>query len=678
MALHACPSPNDPSVEPLFQQALALHKAEQNEAALTAYEQVLALAPQHYQALLFAGSLCVAQNHYQQAAIYLSRASALRSDDPALFTNLGIAFHELKLWEAALASHDHALQLQPDQAEWHNNRGNTLQAMRRWEEALACYEKALQLKPDFANAFNNQAVILRELGRWEDACTSYQQALGHDPQHAQAHYNLGQLLKSKGQWDTAVRHFQQALTLQPHYPDLPGVLLHTQMMLCDWADFEARRQSLIEAVQAGAAQGQPASPPFPLLALCDDPALHRQAASAWAHHHLIRPDLIPPEPTTPPHPDAAKLPVKIKLGYFSADFHEHATLHLMAELFELHDRSRFEVFVFSYGPPIEDAARQRLRRSVDHFLEVQLQSDVQVAAQARQLGIQIALDLKGYTESARLGIFAHRAAPVQMSYLGYPGTIGSPFMDCVLADPVVIPPEERAHFSEQVLELPHSYQVNDRRRPRPNLDITPNRTSCGLPATGFVFCCFNQSYKILPDLFDSWMRLLQQVPGSMLWLLASHPIAQDHLRQAANARGIEAERLVFAPKQAQAQHLARHACADLFLDTWPYNAHTTASDALWAGLPVLTRSGRSFASRVGASLLMAVDLPELVTESAAAYEAKAMELAQDPEALQSLRARLVQAREHAPLFDSPGFTQAYENRLERAWAQASKFNTLPT
>ncbi len=684
-AIPPSPPSRNPAVEAAFQQALGLHKTHQVQAALAAYAQVLALEPHHYQALLFAGSLCVAQQQYPQAALYLGRASAIRSDDPALFTNLGVAFHELKLWEAALASHDHALQLQPQVAEWHNNRGNTLQAMRRWGEAMASYEQALQLKPHFANALNNRGVVLRELGRWDEACESYAQALRADPAHAQAHYNLGQLLKSQGQWDLALTHLAQALALKPDYPDLPGLVLHTQMMLCDWTEFEGRRHALVESVKQNAArpapQNQPVTPPFPMLALCDDPALHRQAASVWANHQFFAAQLLPRAPTTSPTALGPERPARLKLGYFSADFHEHATLHLMAELFELHDRSRFEVSVFSYGPRIEDAARQRLRRSVDHFLELGPVSDAQAAELARHRGIHIALDLKGYTESARLGIFAHRAAPVQIAYLGYPGPLGTPFMDFVLADPVVIPPQERQHYSEQVLDLPGAYQVNDRQRPLPNFgdaqQVLHQRQHCGLPPSGFVFCCFNQSYKILPEVFDTWMRLLHQVPGSVLWLLESHPVAHHNLRQQAKARGLAAERLVFAPRLSKTDHLARHVCADLFLDTWPYNAHTTASDALWAGLPLLTRTGRSFASRVGASLLHGVGLPELITEDTQAYETKALQLAQNPEQLKGLRDKLVQARTHAPLFDSPGFTQAFEAVLERAWAQASKFKTPP-
>jgi predicted O-linked N-acetylglucosamine transferase (SPINDLY family) len=343
---------------------------------------------------------------------------------------------------------------------------------------------------------------------------------------------------------------------------------------------------------------------------------------------------------------------KIRLGYYSADFHSHATAYLAAELFERHDRERFEVVAFSFGPSRpEDPMQRRLRGAFDEFLEVDRLSDAEVVRLSREREIDIAVDLKGFTQNERHRIFAYRAAPVQVNYLGYPGTLGAPYMDYLVADPILIPEMSREHYAEKIAYLPHSYQPNDRHRPIAERVFT--RAELGLPEAGFVFCCFNNAYKITPETFDSWMRILQRVEGSVLWLLAG----SENLRREAQARGVSGRRLVFAGRMDLPEHLARLRLADLFLDTLPYNAHTTASDALWAGLPVLTCLGESFAGRVAASLLNAVGLPELITHSREQYEA----LACDPRRLGELRARLAENRSRAPLFDTALFTRHLED-----------------
>jgi predicted O-linked N-acetylglucosamine transferase (SPINDLY family) len=354
---------------------------------------------------------------------------------------------------------------------------------------------------------------------------------------------------------------------------------------------------------------------------------------------------------------------KIRLGYYSADYHEHATAFLTAGLFERHDRSRFELTAFSFGPPREDAMRRRVTAAFDRFVDVRSRSDQEVAQLSRELAIDIAVDLKGYTEGARMGIFAHRAAPVQVSYLGYPGTLAAPYIDYLVADETLIPSETRAFYTEKIAYLPHSYQANDRQRSIAERIFT--REELGLPSRGFVFCCFNNAYKITPAVFDVWMRILRRVEGSVLWLLLDNERAAENVRREAEARGVSGSRLVFAPSMALPEHLARHRAADLFLDTHPYNAHTTASDALWAGLPVLTRSGESFAARVAGSLLKAAGLAELVTTTPEAYEALAVELATDPIHLAKLTVGLSRTRLAVPLFD----TELFARHLENAYTQ---------
>jgi predicted O-linked N-acetylglucosamine transferase (SPINDLY family) len=421
------------------------------------------------------------------------------------------------------------------------------------------------------------------------------------------------------------------------------------MQLCDWRNFNQECGDLIRATLAG----QKCAPPFALIPIAS--SLEAQLASS----RTFARDRYPARP--PLWRGEAYAHDRLRVGYFSSDFHAHATAALVAGLLESHDRSRFEVTAFSYGPPSDDPWRRRLEAGVERFLDVSSRTDDEIASLARKMEIDIAVDLKGFTTGARTGIFALRPAPVQAAYLGYAGTLGTDYIDYILADPVVIADGHERHYSEKAVLLPGCYQANDSKRPIASRDFS--RAELGLPANGFVFCCFNGGYKITPDVFDAWMRLLAAVPGSVLWLLAGPATAQDNLRSAARDRGVDPGRLVFAPVMEPDLHLARHRAADLFLDTFHCNAHTTASDALWAGLPVVTLLGETFASRVGASLLRAVGLPDLVATSVAQYERLALKLATEPGSLEEVRARLTANRETHPLFDTVAFTRD----LERAY-----------
>jgi hypothetical protein len=399
------------------------------------------------------------------------------------------------------------------------------------------------------------------------------------------------------------------------------------------------------------------APPWQVLAFDDNPMRNRRLSEIWAKGRFPQPD------SAAPRPDISNNPAKrIRVGYFSADFHEHATMHLLGGMMALHDRSRFEITAFSFSPERDDPVRRKLIEDVEHFLDVKDLSDLQIAKLAQSRGIDIAVDLKGYTMESRPGVFAYRAAPVQVSYLGYPGTSGAPFMDYLIGDGIVCTPKNRAAFSESLIELAGSYQVNDRNRAI--AETVPPRSQFGLPDDGFVFGCFNNTFKIGPAEFAIWMRLLRAVDGSVLWLLGTNSAAKANLRREAQAQGVDPGRVVFAERQQVNQHLARHRHIDLFLDTFNYNAHTTASDALWAGVPVLTKAGEGFAARVAASLLHAVGLPDLVTHDQEAYEALALALASDPPRLAALKARLAENRLTHPLFD----TALFARRLESAYA----------
>jgi predicted O-linked N-acetylglucosamine transferase (SPINDLY family) len=527
--------------------------------------------------------------------------------------------------------------------------------LRREDEALASYDKALALEPAYPDAWNNRGVVLKDLKRLDEALTCFDRAIALQPNYVDAYVNRAPVLRDLKRVDEAADSLAKALALKPDYEFLTGYWLEARMMACDWEGLGGN----LAKCAAGIREGRKMATPFPLLALFDDPLLHRRAAEIYIAAKYPRSNALGPMARRNPGE-------KLRIGYYSADFHNHATAYLIAEAFEAHDPGRFELYGFSFGPGAKDEMRQRLSRPFTRFIDVRGMSDKEVARLSRALGIDIAVDLKGHTQDSRPGIFAQGAAPLQVHYLGYPGTMGCDYMDYVIADATVIPSGSEGGYAEKVLRLPHSYQCNDSHRKISSKPLS--REGAGLPESGFVFCSFNNNYKIQPKTFESWMRILKAVQGSVLWLLEDNPIAAANLRKQAARHGLE-HRLVFAGRVPMEEHLARHRLAGLFLDTWPYNAHTTASDALWAGLPLLTRSGESFASRVAASLLRALDLPELVTDSTADYEALAIALAREPGRLAAIRKKLESNRATMPLFDGKRIARALEAGYEAIFAR---------
>ncbi|HJV52261.1 MAG TPA: tetratricopeptide repeat protein, partial [Noviherbaspirillum sp.] len=521
-------------------------------------------------------------------------------------------------------------------------------------EALDSCERALALRPDFADAHNNRGNALRNLHRFDEALGSYEQALRCQPEFREALKNHGAMLFVLGRFAHAAQSYANLLRLAPDEDYAPGSLFSCRLRCCDWSDYAEQKERLSRMVR----DGKKAATPFALLNASDSPADQQRCAAIYGD------DLFPAS-RTPLWQGERYGHDKIRVAYLSADFHNHATAYLMAGLFEAHDKQRFETVAISFGQDAQDEMRTRLQRAFQRFVDLREKSDREVAQLMRELEIDIAVDLKGYTFGNRTGILAQRAAPIQVNYLGYPGTMGAGYIDYILADRHIIPEHERQYYAEQVVYLPDSYQVTDAKRPIAG--HTPSRSQAGLPDAGFVFCSFNNNYKITPEIFDIWMRLLQNVPGSVLWLLEDNRVASANLRREAQARGVDPERLVFAPRLEQGEHLARMRLADLFLDTLPVNAHTTASDALWAGLPVLTCTGKAFAGRVASSLLHAVGLPELVTQDLELYEALALRLATSPSALAEMRARLAGNRAAYPLFDTGRFCRHLEAAYLHMW-----------
>jgi len=658
-----------PLPDPDFAQALQLHQQNRLDEAEALYRLVLAREPAHFDALHFTGLARFQRGRPAEAVIWIERALALKPDVADAYSNLGLALEALRRHDEAMAAYDRALILNPDHPQAHNNRGNVLQELRQLPEAIAAYDRALALQPDFAQAHNNRGNVLRLLGQPEEALASYDRALQIWPAFGEALNNRAQVLQDLRRYDEAIVTCRRLMEVAPGHPYAPGMLLVARLQCCDWTHF----QSLSNGIVAGIERGLKVDMPLSSLWHISSGAVQRRCAELFTAAELGAPALLPPVVGDRGHD-------RIRLGYLSRDLQQHTVALLFAELFEIHDRARFEVTAISYGFDDGSDMRRRLQAGVDHFVDILPMSDLEAVGEIRRRELDILVDLTGYTAGYRPRILAHRAAPIQVNYLGYPGTLGTSVHDYILVDGHVAPPSAERFFTEKVVRLPDSYMVNDRKRHIS--EHTPSRGEVGLPETGFVFCSFNNNFKILPTVFDVWMRLLQAVPGSVLWLLEGNASVTVNLRREAEQRGVSGDRLIFAPRVPVEDHIARHRLADLFLDTFPYGSHTTGNDALWAGLPMIALSGEAFASRVSGSLLKAVGLPELIAADLAAYETLALDLARAPMKLRGLREKLAN-RSGMPLFDTERFRRhievAYQTMFDghRLGQPAASFDVSP-
>ncbi len=650
------PNPSAQMLQAKLQQALQLQQAGRLREAQAIYQDILKVQPKHFDSLHLSGLVEILTGNLEAGIKLIDKAIKVNPNVAAAYNNRGNALLDLGRADEALMSYNKALSLKPDYPQAHNNRGNALLMLDRPEEAMASYDKALALMPNYPNAYFNRGNALNKLKRVDEALAGYGKALALRPDYADAYNNRGNVLLGLGRLKEALADHEKVLSLRPDFEFLFGTYLNTKMTFCDWRSFVES----LKRYRDGVAAGRKVTIPFPSLCLLDDPALHKAAAELFTRAKHPRSKAL--GPIRKRKPDG-----KIRVGYYSADFREHAMTYLMAGLYEAHDADRFEIYGFSIGPYKDDRMRRRVSAAFHKFIDVSERSDRQIAQLSREMGVDIAVDLNGHTQNARPGIFAEGCAPIQVNYLGYPGTMGADYIDYIMVDKTVLPVENQPHFTEKAAYLPHCYQVNDSKRTTSDRIVT--RQELGLPDTGFVFCCFNNSFKILPETFDGWMRILKAVDGSVLWLLESNQTAADNLRKEAEARGVDGERLVFAQRIPLEEHLARYTQADLFIDTLPYNAHTTTSDALWVGLPVLTCMGRSFAARVAASLLDTVGLPEMIANSQEEFEAKAIELAKNPEALRAVKAKLEANRATTPLFDTVLSARHIEAAYEAMYAR---------
>jgi protein O-GlcNAc transferase len=638
----------------LFDYGMALIAAGRYADALEALETVARLCPNNGSAWANRGALLAKLNRNEEALADLDRALMLDPANEPAWNNRGLTLVALGRPEEALESYDHVLKLRPTDLEARNSRGLALRAMGRGGDALAEFDRVIRDKPDHAGAWVNRASVLWAIDAVDQALQSYDRALAIQPNMPEALASRASCLWTrKGDVAGAIVDLERLLAIRPDYPYAQGNLLHLRMHAGDWRDLARQREVLDEGVRADRRVAEP----YVYQGLSSSPADLLTSARIYAQ------DKYPPRPALR-RPDHRR-EGKIRVGYLCGEFRAQATMYLAAGLFEHHDRTRFEVLGFDNSRDDGSAMRRRVIDAFDRLLPIQTLSDRDAAELIAREQIDILVNLNGYFGALRMGVFAYRPAPLQVSYLGFPGSLGADYIDYILADAEVIPVGAEQFYSEKVVRLPGCYQINDGSRSRP----TPTtRAAHGLKETDFVFCHFNYSYKITPEMFALWLRLLKSVPSSVLWLLESNAVFARNLRGEAARAGIDPARLVFAPQIENSAHISRLALGDLFLDSLPYNAHTSASDALWAGLPLITCRSEAFAGRVAASLLRAVGLPELITDSLADYESLALELVNDRALLRSYRDRLTRNPARLPLFDTVCTTRQIEAAYEQMMA----------
>jgi len=638
------------SADQTLHQALSTMQAGDPAAAERLFRRTLDLQPKHVAALNYFGIFLARLRRFEEAEQYMRLAVQTDARSGATFCNYGLILKALKRPEDALTQFNQAVRINPSSAEAWNDRGTVFKDVRQFREAIVDFGEATRLDPNYATAFYNKGNALAGLKLFDESVATYDHALALNPGLAEAWAARGNVLHRLKRHSEAAISFAKLLKLRPEYPYAKGMLLHLKMMICDWSGLDA----LINEIESDLDLGKLSADPFGWQAVSSSPrSLQRCAEFYNAEQFPADPKITPGRP--PKHK-------KIRIGYLGDCFREQAVSYLLVGVLELADKSRFELYGFDNGWDDGSETRKRVNVSLMEMIDISSRNDTSAAAIIREREIDILVNLNVYFGDHRTGVFAKRAAPIQVNYLGFPATLGASYCDYIIADRWVIPSDDRDYYTEKVVYLPECYQANDNKRTISAMDFS--RAQCDLPANGFVFCCFNNSFKITPEVFDRWMHILRKTTDSVLWLIEDNSSVAANLREEAKARGVDPDRLIFAKRIYPTEHLARHRLADLFLDTLPYNAHTTASDALWAGLPVLTQLGSTFPGRVAASLLNAVGLPELIVSTRQAYEDLAIELAANPEKLAVIKRKLSKNRLTMPLFD----TGLYARRLDAAYA----------
>jgi len=650
-----------PNAQAYYDLGLVFQHQKNWDKAETAHRQAISLNPSFAEAYNNLGLVLHEQQRFEEAIEAYHQTIHYDSNYARVYTNLGITLEKLEQLDQAIEMYLLALKYQPNLAEAYNNLADALKKKHQYQEALIACQQALQLKPNSAEIYHTLALILKELGRDEEAVKACQQALQLKPDFANIYKMLGIILDDRGQLEQAIPLYYEALRLDSELLAARNCLTAALQKVCAWKEWQPLAEQIIQTLQNSSEQQDNKLLPFWLIGFTNDPQLQQRCARQFAAVDINK--FAPQQrPIFLPHNN------KLKIGYLSADFKQHPLSYLMAEVFELHNRGRFEVIGYSIGGNDNSDIRNRIQKGFDQFHDLESLSLKETANCITKDKIDILVDLTGYTAHSRTAVLALRPAPIQIQFLGYPGTLGTPHADYIIADEIIIPEKYFKYYDEKVVWMPDTYQPNDRHRVIAHI---PSKIEAGLPENKFVFCCFNASYKILPDIFQIWMRLLKTVPNSVLWLIEANSLAVENLRREAQQH-IDPQRLIFAPKQPLANHLARLSLADLALDTLPYNAHTTMSDALWAGIPAISCTGESFASRVGASLLKAAGLSELITTNLQDYEKLALELATNPTKLASFKKRLNDNKNTCALFDTPRWVRNIETGYEMMWKRFQK------
>lgn len=639
-------------IETLINKCSLLNDLHDSIAALKIANHVITLKPQIPQAWLNKGLAQISLHQLNDGINSYHQALRLDNKYCEAWTNLAVAYFLQGKLQESLEACDTSISINPNNAEAHLNKATILIEIKQYKKSIAELDQVLALSPNNYKALSNKGLALTQLRQFDAAINCLDSAINLNPNHPNSWFNKGLLLSEVSKYDESIICFQKLFSLEPNIDWADGELIHTKMKICLWEDdFDKQIESLKNKILVG----QKVISPFALLPIIDDPKLHKDCSEIFI------------KTTVNSYTESINVinkNKKIKVGYFSADFHNHATSYLMAEFFELHNKNDFEIYAFSYGPNNLDEFQKRLKCAFNQFIDVSNSTNFEILELCQELNIDIAVDLKGYTQDARIELFSLRLAPIQIQYLGYPGTLAADYYDYVVADKIVISDINREFFTEKVIYLPNCYQVNDSKKIIPDKKFL--REELGLPIDGFVFCCFNNNYKITPIIFDSWMRILENVPNSVLWLYEDNDFVSKNIKTEASKRNIDPNRIIFAKKMSLSDHLSRYYLADLFLDTFPYNAHTTASDALWCGLPLITISGNSFASRVARSLLRATNLEDdLATLSFEEYETLAINLAKNPEKLSFIRSQLISNRFKCRLFDTSLFTKYVEDAYKK-------------
>lgn len=647
---------NNPQDE--FRRALALHQRGDPDAAEQIYKSILRSQPKYFDAIFALGIVYLQREEFRAAEKQFLLAIKIDPNNGPLQNNYGSALLGLGRQQEALAAYDRAIAMSAQNIEAHYNRGNALAAMKRFEEAIASYDRSIALNPNNAQVHDNRGSALASLSRIEAALASFSRAIQLNPRHAKAYANRGGAYAQIKQYDKALEDYEKAIVCDPSLDFVASNIVAMKMHICRWDDYETDCRSVLEGIRAGTLKAEP----FTLLVLPSTEEDQLKCAAQYTR------DKAPAAPKT--QRTSRYSHDRIRIGYVSSDLHDHPVTHLIAGMLEAHDRSRFMIHAFSTAPVKDDKYRNRISNACEVFVNAQAMGSNELSQRIRDAEIDILVDLNGHTTGSRTDIFAARSAPVQVAHLGYPGTMGADYIDYLIADRHVVPKTAESNYSEKIVCLPNSYQPNDLKRVISDAPVS--RRDFGLPDEGFVFCCFNNNFKVTPDVFGVWIHLLKAVSGSALWLYCDNGPAEENLKREAERHGIPASRLVFAKKLPLEEYRAQYKLADLFVDTLYYDAHTVGSDAMWAGLPLITCTGKTFAGRVATSLLHAAGLPELVTNSLENYEKLALELATNPGKLRSIKSRLAENRVKCPLFDTARYARDIEAAYTQMWERSQK------